>query len=76
MYVVYVVLYNYYLSVSLPGCGGDQSHYTQDYTSVGAVLSFQQVFAIMFNGCTGIMGEYIPIYPHVHVSQGTVVPCI
>ena len=34
-----------------------QSHYTKDYTQVGAVLNFQQVFAIMFNGCTGIMGK-------------------
>ena len=36
---------------------GPQNHYTQDYTNVGSVLNFQQVFAIMFNGCTGIMGE-------------------
>ena len=34
-----------------------QSHYTKDYTSLGKVLGFQQVFAVMFNGCTGIMGE-------------------
>lgn len=42
-----------------------QSHYIQDYTHVGGVLSFQQVFAIMFNGCTGIMGEYMYIKSHV-----------
>ena len=40
-------------------CCGPQNHYTQDYTNVGRVLSFQLVFAIMFNGCTGIMGESV-----------------
>ena len=29
-----------------------------DYTS-NKMLSFQAVFAIMFNGCTGIMGMYV-----------------
>ena len=42
-----------------------QSNYTVDYTqvnlhdeaSINHRLNFQAVFAILFNGCTGIMGE-------------------
>ena len=44
MYFVYVT---YYVI---------QSHYQEDYTNLGSILNFQNVFAIMFNGCTGIMG--------------------
>ena len=34
-----------------------QNHYTLDYTNLGTTMNFQLVFAIMFNGCIGIMGE-------------------
>ena len=34
-----------------------QSHYGEDYTQPKGILSFEAIFAIMFNGCTGIMGE-------------------
>ena len=53
-----------------------QSHYTKDYTSVGSVLSFQEVFAIMFNGCTGIMGRYICVYIRVLYIAWSWMHCI
>ena len=36
-------------------CSPIQPNYTIDYTQ-GTVMQFTTVFAIMFNGCTGIMG--------------------
>ncbi len=36
-----------------------QSNYTIDYTNQGSgIQTFNLVFAVMFNGCSGIMGEY------------------
>ena len=39
-----------------------QSHYGEDYTQPKeGILTFEAIFAIMFNGCTGIMGKLLEL---------------